>query len=96
MLVSHRKKFIYLKTKKTAGTSVEIYLERYCLPPDEPYVEAHHRPETITVDGVIGSRGDNPAPFGYRPHVPAWRAESTVGNVGLGQLFENRLHPQSL
>ena len=34
MLVSHSKKFIFLKTMKTAGASVEIYLERYCVPLD--------------------------------------------------------------
>jgi len=32
MLVSHRKKFIYTKTAKTAGTSVESYFEPFCLP----------------------------------------------------------------
>ena len=31
MLISHKKKFIYLKTKKTASTTVEIYFEPECL-----------------------------------------------------------------
>jgi hypothetical protein len=30
MIVNHRYRFIYLKTKKTAGTSIEIALSRYC------------------------------------------------------------------
>lgn len=30
MLISHKHKFIFIKTKKTAGTSVEISLSRYC------------------------------------------------------------------
>jgi hypothetical protein len=30
MIVSHKYKFIFLKTKKTAGTSIEISLSRYC------------------------------------------------------------------
>ncbi len=50
MLVSHSKKFIFLKTMKTAGTSVEIYLERYCVPSDT-YVEQHHRAETAPRTG---------------------------------------------
>jgi hypothetical protein len=29
MLVSHRKKFIFVKTGKTAGTSVEVFFEKY-------------------------------------------------------------------
>ena len=31
-LVSHRKRFIFLKTHKTAGTSVEVALEPLCAP----------------------------------------------------------------
>lgn len=34
MIVSHRHKFIFLKTEKTAGTSVEIALSRFCGPED--------------------------------------------------------------
>ncbi|WP_409305788.1 sulfotransferase family 2 domain-containing protein [Peribacillus sp. SCS-155] len=34
MIVSHKHKFIFLKTKKTAGTSIEISLSRYCGPND--------------------------------------------------------------
>jgi hypothetical protein len=30
MIVNHRYRFIFLKTKKTAGTSLEIALSRYC------------------------------------------------------------------
>lgn len=30
MIISHKNKFIFLKTKKTAGTSIEISLSRYC------------------------------------------------------------------
>ncbi|WP_293150922.1 hypothetical protein [Okeania sp. SIO2C9] len=30
MIISYRYKFIFLKTKKTAGTSVEISLSRFC------------------------------------------------------------------
>ena len=30
MIISHKNKFIFLKTRKTAGTSIEISLSRYC------------------------------------------------------------------
>ena len=35
MLVSHRHRFIFVKTRKTAGTSVELSLARYCDGPDD-------------------------------------------------------------
>ncbi len=34
MIVSHRYRFIFIKTRKTAGTSVEIALSKYCGPDD--------------------------------------------------------------
>lgn len=34
MIISHRHKFIFLKSRKTAGTSVEIALSRLCGPDD--------------------------------------------------------------
>jgi len=34
MLLSHKYKFIFIKTQKTAGTSIEISLSRYCGPDD--------------------------------------------------------------
>ena len=56
MLVSHTKKFIYTKTMKTAGTSTECWLERYCLPPDTEDVGAHSRAMTVTEHGIVGGR----------------------------------------
>lgn len=34
MIISHKHNFIFLKTKKTAGTSIEIALSRFCGPDD--------------------------------------------------------------
>ncbi|MBV9787310.1 MAG: sulfotransferase family 2 domain-containing protein, partial [Chloroflexi bacterium] len=34
MIVSHKHRFIFLKTNKTAGTSVEIALSKFCGPDD--------------------------------------------------------------
>jgi len=33
MLVSHKNKFIYIKNRKVAGSSVEAMFQEYCLPP---------------------------------------------------------------
>ena len=51
MIISHKHKFIFLKTRKTAGTSIEISLSRYCgkndiitpiTPEDEKIREKHN------------------------------------------------------
>ncbi len=57
MLLSHEKKFIYFKTKKTASTSIEIYFEPYCTgQPD--HIPAQSTKQIISSSGIIGSRRD--------------------------------------
>jgi hypothetical protein len=45
MIISHEHKFIFLKTRKTAGTSIELALRRFCGPDDiiSPIGEAEER-----------------------------------------------------
>jgi hypothetical protein len=55
MLVSHSHRFIFIKTPKTAGTSVELFFEPCCVPPGSkvsPKSEARQ-----TEHGIVGFRG---------------------------------------
>jgi hypothetical protein len=79
MLLSHRHAFIYLKTFKTAGTSVEIYFETACLPDDHPYEETHYRAEIVTSTGVIGQRDPQASTASWFNHMPAVLVREQVG-----------------
>ena len=76
MLISHKYRFVFIKTVKTAGTSVEAFLEPYCCPPD--HVVQHWTPTLISDFGIVGQRWprndiDN---LGYYNHMPASAVKS--------------------
>jgi len=72
MLISHRKQFIYTKTYKTAGTSVEVYFEPYCMP-EGTWEEKHLRDMYVSEAGIIGYRGapKDVADLTWWNHMPA-------------------------
>jgi hypothetical protein len=81
MLVSHRKRFIYTKTLKTASTSVESYFEPYCMSEGE-WSFTKGRPEHISEAGIIGCRtGDLLVIQGstWWNHMPAATIMALVG-----------------
>jgi hypothetical protein len=78
MLVSHRKKFIFTKTVKTAGTSVESYFEKYCMP-DGEWCQSHAREEYVSDTGIIGYRGGNPKGKTWFNHMSAKRISELLG-----------------
>ena len=80
MLVSHRYKFIYTKTVKTAGTSVESFFEPYCMKEGE-WSFSHARNEYISEAGIIGYRGNNiPDNCVWYNHMPAVKIKTLLGD----------------
>jgi hypothetical protein len=62
-LVSHRHEFVFLKTRKTGGSSFEMLLEPFCAPSGHEVV--HHTKGRVSADGIIGVR----APAAHIPHL---------------------------
>ncbi len=78
MLVSHRKHFIYTKTVKTAGTSVESWFEPYCMPEGE-WQASHWRDQYDSEAGIIGFRGKGRGDQTWFNHMPAARIKELLG-----------------
>ena len=88
MLVSHRKRFIYTKTIKTAGTSVESYFEKYCVP-EGSWQFSHARAEQIGEAGIIGYRGRGSKEAAtYYNHMPAAEIKELLGEATWNRYFK--------
>lgn len=79
MLISHEHKFIYLKTRKTASTSVEGVLELLCTP--KGHVPEHKQAELKTDIGYVAGRagGQKPTDF-LQAHSTANEVRNKLGN----------------
>ncbi|WP_378944012.1 sulfotransferase family 2 domain-containing protein [Mesorhizobium sp. ANAO-SY3R2] len=81
MIVSHQHKFIFLKTRKTAGTSLEIGLSEFCGPED--IITAISRPDQET-RSRLGFRGPqnhmSPKRF-WKKSRPLFRNHNTAAQV---------------
>lgn len=76
MLVSHLCKFIYIKTFKTAGTSVEMYFEPFCVEPGALRIQ-ENKSAQVSAWGIVGSRGSADDPW-YN-HMPAAEVRARIG-----------------
>ncbi|WP_264210955.1 sulfotransferase family protein [Leisingera thetidis] len=74
VLVCHDHKFIFLKTRKTAGTSIEMLLEPLCTPPGRTVTE--RTSGCASKHGIVGFRllGEKTEPPSvWRSHMPAYQ-----------------------
>jgi hypothetical protein len=80
MIISHQHKFIFIKTKKTAGTSIEIALSKIC---GEQDIITPISPEDENTRMALGYRGPqnyifNGAQLFYN-HIPASDVRALAG-----------------
>jgi len=66
MILSHRYKFIFIKTNKTAGTSLEIALSKYC---GERDVITPISPEDERIRRELGCRGPQNCPIPFSQYT---------------------------
>ncbi len=80
MLVSHTYKFIFTKTVKTAGTSVEAYFEKYCIDPAEAGTAEEYRDVSETEFGIVGARAYDAKRHKWWNHMPAAQIKTNLGD----------------
>lgn len=78
VVVSHEREFIFLKTRKTTGTSIEMLLESKIVPPGRQVTEA--TPTFIWDGGVVAARLSGPQPNSWREHLPAKKVREFLGD----------------
>ncbi|MEM8555461.1 MAG: sulfotransferase family 2 domain-containing protein [Pseudomonadota bacterium] len=82
VMICHPYEFIFLKTRKTAGTSIEMYLEPLCTPDGHEVVEKTHT--MISKRGIVGRRLIPPADWTeddrkWYNHMPARNIAALTG-----------------
>ena len=87
VLISHRYKFIYIKNKKVAGTSVEAYFEKYCMDPSTKHVVKHKLDSAITDYGIVGNR-ENGKKTKYYNHMNAIKIKRYIGDDIFNSYFK--------
>ena len=86
MILNHDKKFIFLKTRKTASTSIEIYLERLSFPNTEVQ---EYQPQKISHNIIVGARlKDMSNMYEYYNHMPALEVAKKIGEERFYSYFK--------
>ena len=78
MIASHAHRFVFVKTRKTAGTSLEIALSRHCGPDDVVTRISPADEELRAAAGGVGPQHDETSPTSYA-HMGARRVIEVLG-----------------
>jgi hypothetical protein len=78
VIVSHAHRFVFVKTRKTAGTSLEIALSRHCGPDDIVTRISPEDEELRAAAGGVGPQNDDTDPSSYA-HMGARRVIQVIG-----------------
>lgn len=92
MLVSHLHKFVYIKNKKVAGTSVESFFGKYCCYPSKDYKYGYTQ-ESISSFGIISRRLEHfPKQRDFkiklRPHLQAEEIKKLISEDVFNKYFK--------
>ena len=86
MIASHAHRFVFIKTRKTAGTSLEIALSRHCGPTDIVTRISLDDEELRAAAGGVGPQNDDTDPSSYA-HMGARRVIKVIGREAWGAYF---------
>ena len=89
MLISHKYKFITLRSTKTASTSTLGYFQQFCIPEDQvvkPIPE--FTPEIVSDIGIVGPRGEgNIENTIWKPHISATELLTVLESQGKSDIW---------
>ena len=93
MIVCHRHRFVFLKTVKTAGTSVEVFLRRFCGPQDIVTPITPIDEQTPVAAGLPPRNyaRDRALELAYCEHVAAGRLDEALALHRKGAVFFNHM-----
>lgn len=86
MIASHAHRFVFIKTRKTAGTSLEIALSRHCGPADIVTRISPEDEELRVAAGGVGPQNDDTDPSSYA-HMGARRVIKVIGRETWASYF---------
>lgn len=87
VLVSHKYKFIYIKNRKVASSSVESFFGQFCQNPNKDYAFTDDIDEQSSIFGIIGSRGKGKSRK-WIGHKPAAAIRRDLGSERFDKYFK--------
>jgi hypothetical protein len=90
VLISHKYKFIYIKNKKVAGSSIESFFGQFCINPEKSTYNFNDSiKQSIDDYGIIGSRleGVNKTDI-WKNHISAKEIKKHLGKDKFNKYFK--------